>query len=110
MSASAIAQARLQRQEQRTSPARPTETAEQPERVCRYCGEPEKPGTAEGELIVPCHCQGNLRFVHLALPGLALAVTAPLGGVEKTVPMVRARARDEDLHVNHLRRTCDDDY
>ena len=76
MSASAIAAARLQRSRQ--SPTRPVRSglefipttgspeAASAEKVCRYCQLPERPGSAEGELIVPCNCQGFLRYVHLA--------------------------------------------
>lgn len=71
MSATSIAAARLQRSQQRSptrsrpTPPPPTDNSSAP-RVCRYCGLPELPGSAEGELIVPCHCQGNLRYVHLS--------------------------------------------
>ena len=64
MSAQTIAQARLHRRSQQQPPI-PADTSTAP-RVCRYCDQPERLGSPEGELIVPCHCQGNLRYVHLA--------------------------------------------
>ena len=36
------------------------------QRLCRYCQQPERKDVAEGELIAPCRCSGDLKWVHLS--------------------------------------------
>ena len=80
--ASSIAAGRLQRSEARSPPPRGLVPAqpEPHERVCRFCQEPERLGTPEGELLVPCDCQGGMRYVHLACLRKHQYSTARRGG------------------------------
>ncbi len=59
--ASRLAAARLHGAE----PASPPQTDTPTSRLCRFCQEPERSDSADGELITPCSCQGGLRYVHL---------------------------------------------